>query len=272
MSWSRRRAVRRTAVADILYVGNSGWAPLWRRPAIRITTARTGGFDRAPRLQRTTPSGFQAPARGDAASSRRARCQAFFVAGTNRAMFRFTLLNHMCRDLEEIQDTARPPDRIRQDVSRSPGGDARLFLNNCVGCHSGMDPMAQAFAYYTFDEAQGRLVYAGRCAPKNSTTIRVRVRLPDAGRPGGEPLEQARTRSYWDSNLSDPETARSRRQDSERASLRYLPGRESIPHRLPAHAERHGGTQPHPDDDEYFRAAVPAEAAFADAATYCMGD
>ena len=43
-----------------------------------------------------------------------------------------------------------PPDRIRQDVSRSPGGDSRVFLNSCIGCHSGMDPMAQAFAYYNF--------------------------------------------------------------------------------------------------------------------------
>jgi hypothetical protein len=26
-----------------------------------------------------------------------------------------------------------------------------VFLNTCVGCHSGMDPMAQAFAYYNFN-------------------------------------------------------------------------------------------------------------------------
>jgi hypothetical protein len=64
-------------------------------------------------------------------------------------------------------DTTRPPDRIRQDVSRSPGGDARVFLNNCVGCHSGMDPLAQAFAYYHYDETQARLVYtAGQVQPK----------------------------------------------------------------------------------------------------------
>jgi hypothetical protein len=64
-----------------------------------------------------------------------------------------------------VLDTSLPPDRIRQDVSRSPGGDSRIFLNNCIGCHSGMDPFAQAFAYYDFDngsaEAPGtmRLVY-----------------------------------------------------------------------------------------------------------------
>jgi len=97
----------------------------------------------------------------------RAAAEAFFVAGTNRAMFRFTLLNHLCNDLEQVKDTTRSPDRIRQDVSRSPGGDSRLFLNNCVGCHAGMDPLAQAFAYYQFNETSGRLEYTqGNVQPK----------------------------------------------------------------------------------------------------------
>ncbi len=48
-----------------------------------------------------------------------------------------TLLNHMCRDMEQIHDTSRPPDRIRQDVTRSPGGDSSVFNNNCIGCHIG---------------------------------------------------------------------------------------------------------------------------------------
>ncbi len=89
----------------------------------------------------------------------RAAAEAFFVAGTNRAMFRFTLLNHMCVDLEQIQDTTRIPDRIRQDVSRSPGGDSRIFLNNCMSCHAGMDPLAGAFAYYNFNSGTGQLEY-----------------------------------------------------------------------------------------------------------------
>src|SRR5690606_239359 len=62
-----------------------------------------------------------------------------------------------------------------QDVSRSPGGDSRVFLNNCVGCHTGMDPMTQSFAYYDFafdmtndpDGVLGRLVYtANQVQPK----------------------------------------------------------------------------------------------------------
>jgi hypothetical protein len=72
-----------------------------------------------------------------------------------------------------VLDTSLPPDQIRQDVSRSPGGDSRIFLNNCIGCHSGMDPLARAYAFYDFDngsaEAPGsmRLVYTpGTVQPK----------------------------------------------------------------------------------------------------------
>ncbi|MEM7365104.1 MAG: hypothetical protein AAF525_13855, partial [Pseudomonadota bacterium] len=81
----------------------------------------------------------------------RAGARAFFYLGTNRAMLRYTLVNHLCNDLEQLADTTRTPDRIRQDVTRSPGGDSRVFRNNCIGCHSGMDPLAQAFAYYDWD-------------------------------------------------------------------------------------------------------------------------
>ncbi|MEO0442461.1 MAG: hypothetical protein AAFZ92_01790 [Pseudomonadota bacterium] len=100
--------------------------------------------------------------------------RAFFVDGTNRAMFRFTLLNHMCRDLEQVQDNTRAPDRIRQDVSRSPGGDSRVFLNNCISCHSGMDPLAQAFAYYDYDNDE-------LDADGNARTPSFRVTYNDVG-------------------------------------------------------------------------------------------
>lgn len=115
----------------------------------------------------------------------RAASLAFFIDGTNRAMFRFTLMNHMCRDMEQMHDTSRPPDRIRQDVTRSPGGDSSVFLNNCVGCHNGMDPLAQAFAYYDFDETQNRLVYTpGQVQPKyliNSDNFKPGYVTPDDG-------------------------------------------------------------------------------------------
>jgi hypothetical protein len=129
--------------------------------------AENNAVDLFAQLRPTTQSSVQGiPAAATAGFlTSRAASEAFFIDGTNRAMFRFTMINHMCRDMEQVHDTSLPPDRIRQDVSRSPGGDSRIFLNNCIGCHSGMDPFAQAFSYYDFDngtvEAPGtmRLVY-----------------------------------------------------------------------------------------------------------------
>jgi hypothetical protein len=89
----------------------------------------------------------------------RAAGEAFFSAGTNRAMWRFTGINHLCRDMDELKDITRPGDRIRQDVTRSPGGDSEIYLNTCFGCHSGMDGLAGAFAYFNWDEAQSRMVH-----------------------------------------------------------------------------------------------------------------
>ena len=129
--------------------------------------AENNAVDLFAQLEPTTQSSVLGipPAATAGFITSRAASEAFFIDGTNRAMFRFTLMNHLCRDMEQVLDTSLPPDRIRQDVSRSPGGDSRIFLNNCIGCHSGMDPLAQAFAYYDFDngsaEAPGsmRLVY-----------------------------------------------------------------------------------------------------------------
>ena len=92
----------------------------------------------------------------------RAGAKAFFIDGTNRAMFRFTVLNHLCQDMEQLKDVTLPSDRIRQDVSRSPGGDSRIFMNECIGCHTGMDPMTQAFAYYNYDDGANTLVFTGK--------------------------------------------------------------------------------------------------------------
>jgi hypothetical protein len=121
---------------------------------------REATFNQSQLVQTTQTAVYGTPAGATAgAITTRAAAEAFFIAGTNRAMFRFTLMNHMCMDMEQVHDTSIAPDRIRQDVSRSPGGDSRVFLNNCIGCHAGMDPLAQAFAYYDFDETSARLVY-----------------------------------------------------------------------------------------------------------------
>jgi len=156
--------------ADLLYVGNAAGAPAYS-PANNdhYQYLDANNVDLKTALQPATQSGLLGlPVAATAGiMTTRAAAQAFFIAGTNRAMFRFTMINYLCRDLEQLQDSSLPPDRIRQDVSRSPGGDSRVFLNNCVTCHDGMDPLAQAFAYYNFDATAGRLVYtAGAVQPK----------------------------------------------------------------------------------------------------------
>ena len=149
--------------ADITYVGRNGVVPTGPSASSNQHYAEleVNNINLRDELERRTQSSIMGIPSGATAGviTSRAAAEAFFIAGTNRAMFRFTLINHMCNDMEQIHDVRLPPDRIRQDVPRSPGGDSRLFFNSCIGCHNGMDPMAQAFAYYNYDETAGRLVY-----------------------------------------------------------------------------------------------------------------
>jgi hypothetical protein len=156
--------------ADLLYVSTASGAPAYS-PVNNdhYQYLDDHNVDLKATLKASTQSGLLGlPVAATAGvMTTRTAAAAFFINGTNRAMFRFTMINFMCRDLEQLQDASLPPDRIRQDVSRSPGGDSRVFLNSCITCHDGMDPLAQAFAYYNFDGTTGRLSYtAGAVQPK----------------------------------------------------------------------------------------------------------
>ncbi len=141
--------------ADILYRGNTPGIPAYsnsNNDHYEFLEASGANLADTAVLVRDSQSSLTGvPPEGVAGVvTSRASARAFFVDGTNRAMLRFTILNHLCMDLEQLKDAAAPSDRIRQDTSRSPGGDSTLFLNQCVACHAGMDPLAQAFAYYDF--------------------------------------------------------------------------------------------------------------------------
>jgi hypothetical protein len=156
--------------ADILYVSNAAGLPAASiANDNHYATAEANGVDLWSTLVKTTQSatyGIPTAATAGLITTRGA-ASAFFINGTNRAMFRFTMINQFCNDMPALMDTTRPSDRIRQDVARSPGGDSQIFLTNCVGCHSGMDPMAQAFAYYNFNATTGAMVYTpGQVQPK----------------------------------------------------------------------------------------------------------
>jgi hypothetical protein len=183
--------------ADLVYIGDSASGAPAYSPANNdmYITLDQNSVDLKAHLVPSTQSalsGIPSAATAGVMTTRGA-ASAFFVNGTNRAMFRFTMLNHLCNDLPTVMDITRPPDRIRQDVTRSPGGVSTLFLNNCIGCHSGMDPMAQAFAYYNFSYPAsevgatawpiGQIVYtAGQTQPKyhiNNTNFPQGFNTPD---------------------------------------------------------------------------------------------
>jgi hypothetical protein len=206
----------------------------------------------------------------------RAAAQAFFVAGTNRAMFRFTMLNHMCNDMEQVHDVKLPPDRIRQDVSRSPGGDSRLFLNNCIGCHNGMDPLAQAFAYYNFDEASGSIEYTpGVVQPKyfnNDSNFEFGFRTPDDSWDNYWRVGQNQFHG-WDPNLPGSGSGAKSMGQELASSTAFASCQVKKVFRAVCLRE--------PEDSSdrariasmvnTFRAGYSMKRAFADAAVHCMG-
>jgi hypothetical protein len=173
--------------ADILYTLSGSLPAPSAANNDHYSTADTNNVDISKSLVKTTQTAVYGSTVVPAGLiTTRASSAAFFINGTNRAMFRFTLVNHLCRDMEQVQDTSRPTDMIRQDVANSPGGDSRVYLNNCVGCHSGMDPMARAFAYYNFnatDPANSKTEYtAGTVNAKyfiNSTNNKFGFVTPD---------------------------------------------------------------------------------------------
>ena len=171
------RDFREILYGDLLYIGNAGGIPAYSNSnndhyeqLETLNPASTGNLSNPSVLQLTTQSSVRPGIAPAGVMTSRAGAMAFFSDGTNRAMFRFTMMNHLCSDLEPLKDVTRIPDHVRRDVSRSPGGDSRIFQNNCVGCHAGMDGMAGAFAYYEWDyindKSDGSLVYRDTGNPK----------------------------------------------------------------------------------------------------------
>jgi hypothetical protein len=156
--------------ADILYTLKDGTLPP-AKPTdnMHYQMADTNAVDISANLVKTTQTtayGYPGAAVAGLMTTRAGAIQ-HFDAGTNRRGYSINIVNQTCHAMEQITDTSLPSDRVRQDVAASPGGDSRVRLQSCLGCHSHMDPMAGAFAYYNFDEASTQLVYTpGTVQPK----------------------------------------------------------------------------------------------------------
>ena len=117
--------------ADMLYYGNKvGTPPTATSNAHYVAleqAMREPTFNPLADLTQTTQSGmYGIPSAATAgAITTRAAAEAFFVAGTNRAMFRFTLHEPLCMDMEQVQDTSivpgqDSPGRLAQPGRRQP--------------------------------------------------------------------------------------------------------------------------------------------------------
>lgn len=202
---------REVLSGDILYVGDASLnIPSYSNSNndhyLSMENSGTDLYANLVRREQSTITGLPSVATAGVMTTR-AAAKAFFKDGTNRAMFRFTLINHMCTDLEGVADITRPPDRIRQDVSRSPGGDSRLFHNNCVSCHSGMDPLAQAFAYYNYnynadsdpEGENGAIVYndEGQVDPVTGSRVQEKYQINANNFVHGFITQSDRWDNYW---------------------------------------------------------------------------
>ena len=205
------RDFREVLSGDVLYTGNASLGlPTYSNAGnAHYEAIEARGLSLKTALIATSQSAVTGVPAGATAGvlTTRAAAKAFFINGTNRAMLRFTLVNHLCTDLERLKDTSRPPDRIRQDVTRSPGGDSRIFLNNCIGCHSGMDPLAQAFAFYDFahdadadpDGDSGAISYndAGATDPATGNRVKKKYRINSDNFKPGYVTQDDHWNNYW---------------------------------------------------------------------------
>jgi len=159
--------------ADILYTLKGISPGALPTDNVHYQTADTKAVDLSANLMKTTQTGtygYPAAAVAGLITTRAGAIQ-HFDAGTNRRGYSINIVNQTCHAMEQITDTSLPSDRVREDVAASPGGDSRVRLQSCLGCHSHMDPMAGAFAYYNFDETKGAMVYtAGRLTRSISST------------------------------------------------------------------------------------------------------
>lgn len=140
---------------DILYVSSDGNAPGYDvANNDHYEYLENNGVSLAQTLQQVVQSNVTGVPDTAGVITTRASGKAFFDAGTNRAMTRFTFMNFLCKDFEALHDITIPDIFVHRDVDRAPGGDSRQYKNKCVGCHAGQDALVGAWAHFDWDGTQ----------------------------------------------------------------------------------------------------------------------
>jgi hypothetical protein len=116
---------------------------------------QAGGFDLAKVLvpsKQMMYDGTKAVPHPDPAGllTTRGWMSAHAIAGTNRRMVEYAFREFLCTPIDKWSDSNGSDAPIGRDVDRFPGGSHTKFTTTCRNCHSRMDPLRSAFAYFTF--------------------------------------------------------------------------------------------------------------------------
>jgi len=88
----------------------------------------------------------------------RAFMAAHALDGTNRRLVEYTFREFECTPILNWMDATRPDTFIGRDVDRFPGGDDQRFQTTCKACHSQMDAIRPAFAFFDWDDNNGKIL------------------------------------------------------------------------------------------------------------------
>lgn len=100
--------------------------------------------------------------------------QAIFEGGTNRRPIKKIAEDFLCvPSIDNIMNFRISDVWVGRDIPRTPGNDARVYLNRCVGCHAGMDALRGAFAGFDYDLRSNQLVWRSFVQPKMNNNTHV---------------------------------------------------------------------------------------------------
>ncbi len=107
----------------------------------------------------------------------RAWMEAHATAGTNRRLVEYAFRQFLCIPMDKWSDSYAPDDYVGRDIDRFPAGDNTNYTTTCRACHSTMDSLRGAFAFYDFSNGFAKYSWymtpAAPDAEDTPTTIRV---------------------------------------------------------------------------------------------------
>ena len=145
---------------DILYISEAPRVPAYRKNGNdHYKDLIKNGVSLVKTLKRVKQTDYSGLEEASGLLTTRAFGQAFLSDGTNRRAVSYSIKNFNCTDIEEMMDTSLSDRYVGQDVDRSPGGNPEDYQSQCKGCHTGMDSLRGAFAYYDYDVDRAEIVF-----------------------------------------------------------------------------------------------------------------